>query len=181
MVLAAGPDVFAHNLEVTRALTPSIRDARCSYDRSLDVLRHAKRQAPQRLTKSSLMVGLGERDDEILEAMLDLRRAQVDVVTLGQYLRPTPKHAPVERYVAPEQFAAYEREGYQMGFQFVASGPLVRSSYHAAEAFLAAAAAIPPGALTEAPRSSQEDARPVVQPPRIEPIQLIRPESLVRR
>ncbi len=181
MVLAAGPDVFAHNLEVTRALTPSIRDARCGYDRSLDVLRHAKRQAPQRLTKSSLMVGLGERDDEILEAMRDLRRAQVDVVTLGQYLRPTPKHAPVERYVAPEQFAAYEREGYQMGFQFVASGPLVRSSYHAAEAFLAAAAVRPSGALAEPQPSSHEDARPVVQPPRAEPTQLIRPESLLRR
>jgi lipoic acid synthetase len=127
------------------------------------------------------MVGLGERDDEILEAMRDLRSAQVDVVTLGQYLRPTPKHAPVERYVAPEQFAAYEREGYQMGFQFVASGPLVRSSYHAAEAFLAAAAATPSGARAEPQLPSHEGARPVVQPPRAEPTQLIRPESLLRR
>src|SRR5690606_34926889 len=102
---------FAHNLEVTRALTRAIRDARCSYDRSLDVLRHAKQHAPERLTKSSLMVGLGESDDEVLDAMRDLRAADVDIVTLGQYLRPTPKHAAVERYVSPEQFATYEREG----------------------------------------------------------------------
>lgn len=92
-VLAAEPDVYAHNLEVTRALTPSIRDARCTYDRSLDVLLHAKTIAPQRLTKSSLMVGLGETDSEVLEAMEDLRSARVDIVTLGQYLRPTKKHA----------------------------------------------------------------------------------------
>lgn len=138
-VLAAQPDVYAHNLEVTRALTPTIRDARCGYDRSLDVLRHAKEMAPQRLTKSSLMVGLGETDDEVLEAMADLREARVDIVTLGQYLRPTAKHAEVKRYVTPDQFAVYEREGQKMGFQFVASGALVRSSYHAAEAFVAAA------------------------------------------
>jgi len=130
-------------------------------------------------------VGLGERDDEILEAMRDLRHVRVDVVTLGQYLRPTPKHAPVERYVTPEQFKAYEREGYQMGFQFVASGPLVRSSYHAAEAFVAAAASTPAAVTPAVPAQPQpslnEGARPVVQPPRAESTQLIRAEDLVRR
>lgn len=158
-VVGAAPDVFAHNLEVTRALTPSIRDARCSYDRSLEVLRMAKQEAPARLTKSSLMVGLGETDDEVLESMADLRAASVDIVTLGQYLRPTPKHAPVVRYVEPESFARYEREGQRMGFQFVASGPLVRSSYHAAEAFVAARA---PGNGQEV--GVESGPRPVVQP-----------------
>lgn len=162
-VIAAGPDVYAHNLEVTRALTPRIRDARCSYDQSLEVLKYAKGLAPERLTKSSLMVGLGETDDEILESMYDLRRAQVDVVTVGQYLRPTPKHAAVERFVTPEQFATYEREGIQMGFQFVASGPLVRSSYHAAEAFIAARATGHAAAIE--PTSVGNSARPDVQPP----------------
>jgi lipoic acid synthetase len=188
LVLAARPDVFAHNLEVTRALTPSIRDARCGYDRSLEVLRYAKEQAPERLTKSSLMVGLGERDEEVLESMADLRSARVDVVTLGQYLRPTPKHAPVDRYVTPEQFAVFEREGQRMGFQFVASGPLVRSSYHAAEAFVSAVAA--PGARARAAEAgvgagvvTPEAARPGVQPPDFSPHQeqLIPAQSLVRR
>jgi lipoic acid synthetase len=189
VVVEARPDVFAHNLEVTRALTPSIRDARCSYDRSLDVLLHAKERAPERLTKSSLMVGLGETDDEILEAMGDLRAARVDIVTLGQYLRPTPKHAAVERYVSPEQFAIYEREGRKMGFQFVASGPLVRSSYHAAEAFVAAAIAPVAAAAGAAPVSSRSasepsvvgEDRPVAQSRGVGAGQLLRLESLVRR
>ena len=172
LVVESRPDVFAHNLEVTRALTASIRDARCSYDKSLDVLRHAKRCAPERLTKSSLMVGLGETDDEVLEAMRDLRAAGVDIVTLGQYLRPTPKHAAVERYVTPEAFASYEREGRKMGFQFVASGPLVRSSYHAAEAFVAAAIA---------PTAHTDETRPDVQSRGVGEGQLLRPESLLRR
>jgi lipoic acid synthetase len=132
------PDVFAHNIEVTRALTPKIRDQRCDYDLSLDVLRYAKEQASGRYVKSSIMVGLGETDDEVIETMADLRKAGVDIVTLGQYLRPTPKHAPVVRYVEPEKFALYEREAQALGFAFVASGPLVRSSYHAAEGFVAA-------------------------------------------
>lgn len=137
-LVEAAPDVFAHNLEVPERLTPEIRDGRCTYQRSLDVLEHAKKVAPERLTKSSLMVGLGETDEETLAAMRDLRAAKVDVVTLGQYLRPTAKHAPVDRYVTPEQFEAYRSEGMKMGFEYVASGPLVRSSYHAAEAFVAA-------------------------------------------
>lgn len=137
-MVEAAPDVFAHNIEVSRRLTPRIRDQRCSYDRSLDVLKHAKALAPERLTKSSIMVGIGETDDEVYETLQDLREAAVDVVTLGQYLRPTPKHAPVDRYVTPDQFAEYERVGKDIGFLFVASGPLVRSSYHAAEGFIAA-------------------------------------------
>jgi lipoic acid synthetase len=141
----AGPNVWAHNLEVVERLQRSIRDVRCSYEQSLGVLRRAKeRGAPGMLTKSSLMVGIGETDDEVLDAMRDLRGAGVDVVTLGQYLRPTPKHAPVDRFVPPEQFDAYAREGKAMGFAFVASGPLVRSSYKAAEVFLAST--LQPGA-----------------------------------
>lgn len=138
VVLEARPDVFAHNVEVPRRMTPVIRDQRCSYDRSLEVLRHAKERGLARFTKSSLMVGVGETDEETVEALRDLRAHGVDVVTIGQYLRPTPKHAPVDRYVTPEAFAEYERIGLELGFAFVASGPLVRSSYHAAEAFVAA-------------------------------------------
>jgi lipoic acid synthetase len=136
-VLESRPHVFAHNVEVTRRLTPQIRDPRCSYDRSLDVLAMAKQLAPDGLTKSSIMVGVGESKAEVFETLRDLRAAGVDVATLGQYLRPTPKHAPVARYVTPEEFGEYERVGKELGFQYVASGPLVRSSYHAAEAFVA--------------------------------------------
>jgi lipoyl synthase len=132
----AAPDVWAHNLEVVRRLQRTIRDVRCSYEQSLTVLRRAKERAPALTTKSSLMLGIGETDDEVLEAMRDLRGAGVDVVTLGQYLRPTPRHAPVDRYVEPQVFDAFAREGRAMGFAFVASGPLVRSSYRAAEVFL---------------------------------------------
>jgi lipoyl synthase len=137
----SGPDVFAHNIEVTRALTPQIRDQRCSYDRSLEVLSTAKRLAPERLTKSSIMVGIGETDEEVEQTLRDLREVGVDIVTLGQYLSPSTRHARVARYVPPETFAEYERFGLSLGFQFVASGPLVRSSYHAAEAFVATRAA----------------------------------------
>jgi len=137
-VLAGKPDVYAHNIEVTRRLTPTIRDRRCSYDRSLEVLLHAKKASPSGMTKSSIMVGVGETDNEVYETLEDLRRAQVDVVTLGQYLRPTPKHAAVDRYVEPLQFDRYAQRARELGFAFCASGPLVRSSYHAAEAFMAA-------------------------------------------
>jgi lipoic acid synthetase len=135
----ARPDVWAHNLEVVRRLQRTIRDVRCSYEQSLGVLRYAKERSPAVVTKSSLMVGIGETDDEVLEAMADLRAAGVDVVTVGQYLRPSPKHAPVERFVEPAQFDAFARDGRAMGFAFVASGPLVRSSYKAAEVFMASA------------------------------------------
>jgi lipoic acid synthetase len=132
----AQPDVWAHNIEVVRRLQRTIRDVRCSYDRSLDVLRRAKERSPGMVTKSSIMVGIGESDAEVLETMRDLRAAGVDIVTVGQYLRPTPKHAPVDRYVEPAQFDAFAYEGRAMGFAFVASGPLVRSSYKAAEVFV---------------------------------------------
>jgi lipoyl synthase len=132
----AGPDVWAHNIEVVRRLQRSIRDVRCSYEQSLGVLQWAKERSPKTLTKSSIMVGIGETDDEVKETMRDLRSAGVDVVTLGQYLRPSVKHAPVDRYVEPERFDAFAREGKAMGFAFVASGPLVRSSYKAAEVFV---------------------------------------------
>jgi lipoic acid synthetase len=129
------PDVFAHNVEVVPRLQRPIRDARCSWDRSVDVLRAAKKMDSP-ITKSSLMVGLGETHEEVLEAMQLLREADVDVLTIGQYLRPTKRHAAVEQYVEPEQFIEFEAAGLRMGFRFVASGPLVRSSYRAAEAFI---------------------------------------------
>jgi lipoic acid synthetase len=135
----ARPDVWAHNIEVVRRLQRTIRDARCSYEQSMGVLRRAKQRAPERMTTSSIMVGLGETDDEVLETMRDLRQVGVDIVTLGQYLRPTPKHAEVQRFVTPERFDAFAAEGRAMGFAFVASGPLVRSSYKAAEVFVQSA------------------------------------------
>ncbi|MGH7328176.1 MAG: lipoyl synthase, partial [Polyangiaceae bacterium] len=136
VTIDAKPDVWAHNIEVVRRLQRTIRDVRCSYEKSLDVLKSVKDRDPSRMTKSSIMVGIGENDDEVLETMRDLRSAGVDIVTLGQYLRPTPKHAAVDRFVPPAQFAAYAQAGKEMGFAYVASGPLVRSSYKAAEAFV---------------------------------------------
>jgi lipoic acid synthetase len=132
----ARPDVWAHNIEVVERLQRTIRDVRCSYDTSLRVLRRVKDRDPSRITKSSIMVGIGERDDEVIRTMNDLRSAGVDLVTLGQYLRPTPKHAEVERYVTPDTFDAYAKEARAIGFSYVASGPLVRSSYKAAEVFV---------------------------------------------
>jgi lipoic acid synthetase len=178
VVLEARPDVFAHNVEVPRRLTPSIRDAKCSYDRSLDVLRHAKEASPERLTKSSIMVGVGESDDEVVETLSDLRGAGVDVVTVGQYLRPSPKHAPVDRYVPPERFSEFERMGLSLGFAFVASGPLVRSSYHAAEAFMATRLRGAIDDTRQAERANSEYAAPKVRSASLE--QLISPGSLVR-
>jgi lipoic acid synthetase len=136
LTVQARPDVWAHNIEVVRRLQRTIRDARCSYERSLHVLSRVKDRDPAMWTKSSVMVGIGETDDEVVETMSDLRGAGVDVLTLGQYLRPSAKHAPVARYVAPERFAAYAEEGRRLGFRYVASGPLVRSSYKAAEGFI---------------------------------------------
>jgi lipoic acid synthetase len=130
------PDVFAHNVETVERLQRSVRDARCSMERSLDVLRHAKSTRAEVYTKSSIMVGLGEEPDEVRDTMRALRDVGVDVVTLGQYLRPTPKHHEVVRFVHPDEFAAWRDDGMAMGFKYVASGPLVRSSYRAAEAFL---------------------------------------------
>ena len=136
-LMAARPDVLAHNVEVVPRLQRRVRDPRCSYERSLDTLRGARRLAQGVFTKSSLMLGLGESHEEVLEAMRLLRAADVDFLTLGQYLRPTLNHAPVREYVTPERFADLEIEGRAMGFKYVASGPLVRSSYKAGEFFAA--------------------------------------------
>ncbi len=133
---AAEPHVWAHNIEVVKRLQRTIRDVRCSYETSLSVLSRVKQRYPARVTKSSIMVGIGEHDDEILETLADLRAAGVDIVTLGQYLRPSPKHVAVDRFVSPETFERYAEEARKMGFSYVASGPLVRSSYKAAEVFV---------------------------------------------
>jgi lipoyl synthase len=130
-VVDAGLDVFAQNLETVERLTHVVRDPRAGYQQTLEVLAHAKAHRPGILTKSSLMVGLGETDAEIRRSLEDLRRHDVDIVTLGQYLRPTLNHLPVERWVPPETFEAYRAFGLELGFLEVASGPLVRSSYRA--------------------------------------------------
>ena len=135
-VLEGGADVFAHNVETVERLTGRVRDQRCGYRRSLDVLRAAKRIRPGVVTKSSLMLGLGESDRELEQAIDDLRAADVDVLTLGQYLRPTTKHLPVREYVSPSRFVALQQRALRKGFLYVASGPLVRSSYKAAEFYI---------------------------------------------
>ena len=132
-LLAASPDVFAHNVETVERLTPGVRDRRASYRQSLDVLRASREIAPGVPTKSSLMLGLGETGEEIRTTLRDLRGAGVDFLTLGQYLRPTPRHLGVARYAAPAEFEAWRTEALSLGFRHVASGPLVRSSYKAAE------------------------------------------------
>ncbi len=131
LVVDSGLEVFAQNVETVRRLTHPVRDPRAGYEQTIDVLAHAKSHRPHVLTKTSLMLGLGEQDKEILETMDDLRRANVDILTLGQYLRPTPNHLPVERYVSPAEFEAYRTEGLERGFVEVVAGPMVRSSYRA--------------------------------------------------
>lgn len=133
-VVDSGLDVFAQNVETVRRLTHPVRDPRASYEQTLNVLAHAKRFRPNVLTKTSLMLGLGETDDEIAAAMDDIRAAGVDLLTLGQYLRPTPNHLPVERWVTPEDFERYRVWALQKGFLECVSGPLVRSSYRAERA-----------------------------------------------
>jgi lipoic acid synthetase len=132
----ACPDVFANNLETVRRLTPAVRDGRAGYDQTLAVLARMKQEFPGIVTKSSIMVGLGESGAEVEQAMRDLRAVGVDVLTLGQYLRPSAWHLPVVEFVTPEAFADYERLGRAHGFRYVASGPLVRSSYRAGELFM---------------------------------------------
>jgi lipoic acid synthetase len=132
IVLSAKPEVFNHNLETVRRLTPSVR-SRATYDRSLSVLAKAKRMDARLFTKSGIMLGLGETEDELLVAMRDLRNANCDILTLGQYLQPTRDHLPVAQFVTPEKFAEYGNLARAMGFVHVASGPMVRSSYHADE------------------------------------------------
>jgi lipoic acid synthetase len=133
-VVDSGLEVFAQNVETVRRLTHPVRDPRAGYEQTLAVLAHAKAHRPQVLTKSSLMLGLGESDEEIAGCMDDLRAAGVDILTLGQYLRPTLNHLPVQRFVTPEQFAQYREWGLARGFRECVSGPLVRSSYRAEQA-----------------------------------------------
>jgi len=134
LVLDSGLEVYAQNIETVKRLTHPVRDPRASYEQTLAVLEYAKKARPDVLTKTSLMLGLGETEDEINETMDDLKAINVDIVTFGQYLRPTAAHLPVERYVTPEEFNTYREWGLAKGFLEVVSGPLVRSSYRAERA-----------------------------------------------
>ncbi len=127
-IIDVAPDIVSHNLETVRRLTKQVR-IQAKYDRSLELLFRLKKGGMR--TKSGVMLGLGETRDEVIETMEDLRSVQVDILTLGQYLQPTRKHLPVQDFITPEQFKEYEELGLKMGFRFVESGPLVRSSYHA--------------------------------------------------
>jgi lipoyl synthase len=133
-VMDSGLDVFAQNVETVKRLTHPVRDPRAGYQQTIDVLRAAKAHQPIVLTKTSLMLGLGETDAEIHETMADLRRAEVDILTLGQYLRPTPNHLDIERFVTPNEFGRYRDWALELGFLECVSGPLVRSSYRAEQA-----------------------------------------------
>ncbi|EWM28169.1 lipoic acid synthetase [Nannochloropsis gaditana] len=135
-VALSGLDVYAHNLETVERLQRRVRDHRAGYSQSLFVLEHAKKRAPKLLTKTSLMLGVGERPEDVRATLRDLRTAGVDVVTFGQYLRPTKRHMPVQAYITPAQFQAWQAEAEALNFKYVASGPLVRSSYKAGEFFL---------------------------------------------
>jgi len=132
-VLAANPHIYNHNLETVRRLTPDVRH-RATYDRSLSVLKKVKAKRGDTIyTKSGIMLGLGETEEELFQAMRDLRAANCDILTLGQYLQPTLKHLPVAEFVHPEKFTEYKTVAEEIGFVHVASGPMVRSSYHADE------------------------------------------------
>lgn len=135
-VANSGVDVYAHNIETVEKLTPFVRDRRATYQQSLECHRMVKKINPNLITKSSIMLGLGETDDEVRKTLQDLRDAGVDCVTLGQYMQPTKRHLSVIEYVTPEKFLQWEKVGQEMGFLYVASGPLVRSSYKAGEFFI---------------------------------------------
>ncbi len=135
-VIASGADVLSHNIETVRRLTPVVRDSRAGYDQSIGVLDYLKKASGGRVTKSSIMVGLGETYDEIVETMVDLRGAGVNALTVGQYLRPTKRHIPVAQFISPGMFRNYENAARELGFDMVASGPFVRSSYRAGELYL---------------------------------------------
>ncbi|MCU6710950.1 lipoyl synthase [Paenibacillus sp. J5C_2022] len=132
VVMDANPDILNHNIETVERMSDRVR-AKAKYKRSIELLQRAKEMKPKIPTKSSIMLGVGEQWDEILQAMDDLRAVDCNILTLGQYLQPTPKHMPIERYVHPDEFAKLKEEGKQRGFRHVESGPLVRSSYHAHE------------------------------------------------
>ncbi len=127
-IIDVAPEIVSHNLETVRRLTKQVR-IQAKYDRSLEVLFRLKKGGMR--TKSGVMLGLGETDEEIIETLTDLRSVKVDIITLGQYLQPTPKHLPIVEFVTPERFLKYKEIGLEMGFRYVESGPLVRSSYHA--------------------------------------------------
>jgi len=135
-LVEAKPDVFAHNVETVERLQKKVRDPRAGYKQSMDVLSIVKKIDPTRYTKTSLMLGLGETDDEVLQTLKDLRQIDCDVVTFGQYLQPTQRHLNVEEFITPEKFQYWQTTAEQMGFLYVASGPLVRSSYRAGEFFM---------------------------------------------
>ena len=135
IVARSGADVLSHNIETVERLTPVVRDRRAGYEQSLKTLR-LFREFGKTITKSGLMVGLGEKEDEVHKALEDLREAEVQIVTIGQYLSPSKAHLPVKEYVTPEKFKQYEKVAYSLGFTYVASGPFVRSSYKAAEPFI---------------------------------------------
>jgi lipoic acid synthetase len=128
VIIDVAPEIVSHNLETVRRLTKQVR-IQAKYDRSLEVLFRLKKGGMR--TKSGVMLGLGESEEEVIETMTDLRSVGVDILTLGQYLQPTPKHLPISDFITPEQFDKLRKLGLEMGFRYVESGPLVRSSYHA--------------------------------------------------
>jgi lipoic acid synthetase len=135
-VAVSGLDVYAHNIETVEELHWLVRDPRAKYHQSLDVLRQAKKSVPNMITKSSIMLGVGETDKQVLKTLIDLREAEVDCVTLGQYMQPTKYHLKVKEFIPPEKFKYWEEMGSKLGFLYTASGPLVRSSYRAGEYFI---------------------------------------------
>ncbi|KPI36790.1 Lipoyl synthase, mitochondrial [Cyphellophora attinorum] len=136
LVAQSGPDVYAHNVETVEELTPNVRDRRANFQQSLRILEAAKAAKPGIITKTSMMLGLGETEEQLWDALRQLRKSDVDVVTFGQYMRPTKRHMPVHEYVTPDVFELWRQRALDMGFLYVASGPLVRSSYKAGEAFI---------------------------------------------
>jgi|UniRef100_A0A7V3RIR4 lipoic acid synthetase len=132
-IIEAKPFIIGHNLETVKRLTPYIRDRRCGYEKSLNVLKIVKEKDSGILTKSGFMLGLGETEDEIISTLQDLKDAGVNIITIGQYLQPTKRHIPVEKYYTPDEFRKYKEIGENLGIKYVLSGPLVRSSYHASE------------------------------------------------
>jgi lipoic acid synthetase len=136
LVAQSGLDVYAHNLETVERLQRRVRDYRAGYQQSLNVLKTAKNVKSTLLTKTSLMLGLGESSDEVKKTIEDIKNAGIDIITLGQYLRPTRRHMTVQKFVSPEEFNEYEVFSKSLGFKYVASGPLVRSSYRAGELFV---------------------------------------------
>lgn len=164
LVARSGLDVFAHNVETVEALTPYVRDRRATFQQSLRVLEAAKRAKPSLITKTSMMLGFGETDEQMWDALRQLRASEVDVVTFGQYMRPTKRHMAVHEYVTPDKFELWRQRALDMGFLYCASGPLVRSSYKAGEAFIEnvlkkrRSAAAGSGASTEGVSTSTESA-----------------------